>query len=87
MQCKEEKCELPEIIQLYNLSGLSIKRNSFWFSENKFSQFSRSDSLKGLSQPNCGKAETLFYILPKVSCGEGGKVLLGEMQFSETFTF
>ena len=68
------------------------KRNSFWFSGNKFSQFSRSDSLKGLSQPNCGKAEMLFYILPKVACvaWQRGNVLLVEMQFprfSKTFTF
>ena len=30
-----------------------IGKNGFQFPENKFGQFSQSDSLKGLSQPNC----------------------------------
>ena len=54
---------------------LGIKKNGFWFPENKFGQFSRSDSLKGLSQPNCGEcwAKMLFYIFTDVSCEVKGK--------------
>ena len=38
-----------------------IGKNGFQFPENKFGQFSQSDSLKGLSQPNCVQAGWLWY--------------------------